>query len=130
MESATYGCDRRNSACTRCDHKWEASALLSRVETRVQRGNAVQGGVWGTRAVDKYHLNEQVATNATKATRTPVGMECYLTFFLIVGIYAPNLRLKSRIVQNLHSILCTRTRTCITLDCDTKQLNAGRIALV
>ena len=28
-------------------------------------------------------LNEQVATNVTKATRTPVGMERYLTFFLM-----------------------------------------------
>ena len=51
--------------------------------TNIQRGNAVQGGVWGTRAGDKYPLNEQVAANATKATRTPVGMERYLTFFLM-----------------------------------------------
>ena len=56
--------------------------MPNRVETRVQRGNAVQGGVWGTRAGDKYPLNEQVATNATKATRTPVRMERYITFFL------------------------------------------------
>ena len=54
--------------------------------TNIQRGNAVQGGVWGTRAGDKYHLNEQVATNATKATRTPVGMERYLTFFLMCEV--------------------------------------------
>ena len=86
MESEMYGCDRRNSACTRCDHKWEASAVPNRVETCVQRGNTVQGGVWGTRAGGKYPLNEQVATNATKATRTPVGMERYLTFFLMIGV--------------------------------------------
>ena len=51
--------------------------------TNIQRGNAVQGGVWGTCAGDKYPLNEQVATNATKVTRTPVDMERYLTFFLM-----------------------------------------------
>ena len=65
------------------DRKESATRGSNRIEMQRPEADAMQRGVEGVRARVAYPLNEQVATEAPKATETPVGTGRYMVFFLM-----------------------------------------------